>query len=127
MGIRNKQKKEMKRRFDEIPKEEQEQVELEYHRMGPREFDELMSGARKQAVTSVRLPPELVKNLKAVAELEGESSYQSMIKKWIEERLKHETKLLAKLAKRRRADNDLIVILEKQPARRTRDRRSARP
>lgn len=59
MGIGNEEKKEMKRRFDDIPKEEQEQVELEYHRMEPREFDELMSGARKQAVTSVRLPPRV--------------------------------------------------------------------
>jgi hypothetical protein len=77
----------MKRRFDELSKTEQEAVELAYQQMEPEEFDEQMAQAKRQAPAALRLPPELVESLKAVAESEGEPEYQTMVRRWIEERL----------------------------------------
>jgi hypothetical protein len=46
-----------------------------------------MSTAKTHVVESIRLPRRMVKTLKAVAESEGERGYETMVKKWIEERL----------------------------------------
>jgi len=77
----------MKRRFGKITKAEQETIELEYHRMNPREFDEQMLRAKTRVVESIRLPRQMVQSLKAVAESEGKRGYKTMVRKWIEERL----------------------------------------
>jgi hypothetical protein len=47
----------------------------------------------------IRLPNQLVETLKAMAGLEGEPHYQSLVRKWIEERLQQEARLALKLSK----------------------------
>jgi hypothetical protein len=84
------EEKEMKKHFGELPKAEQEEIELEYHRMKPEEFDEQMAQAERHTPDAIRLPAELVETLKPVAESEGETEYQTMVKRWIEERLQQE-------------------------------------
>jgi predicted DNA binding CopG/RHH family protein len=59
--------------------------------MKPEDFDEQMKGAKRHTSETLRLPAELVTSLKTVAELEGEPSYQTMVRRWIEERLRQET------------------------------------
>jgi hypothetical protein len=84
----------MKRRFEDLSKSEQEQAELAYHQMEPEVFDEQMAQAKRQVPAALRLPPELVERLQAVAASEGEPEYQIMVRKWIEERLQ-QTRLAA--------------------------------
>ena len=105
-------KKRMKKRFGKLPKAEQERIELEYHQMDPREFDERMSKANTHVATSIRLPGELVEALKVVAELEGEPGYQAMVRKWIEERLQQEAKLALRLPKL--PIKKIVAALERQ-------------
>ena len=83
----------MKKKFAKLSKREQDKVEAEYHRMKPEEFDEMMSAATRQTPNAVRLPNRLVEKLKAVAEREGKTEYQTIVKAWIDERLQQETKL----------------------------------
>lgn len=80
----------MKNRFGKLAKAKQEAIELEYHKMNPREFDERMSGAKTHVVESIRLPRRMVQSLKSVAESEGKRGYKTMVRKWIEERLHQE-------------------------------------
>ena len=80
----------MKKRFAKLTKAEREKVETEYHRMKPADFDKPMSLARRHTPSTIRLPRQLVQTLKTVAESEGEAEYQSMVRRWIEERLKQE-------------------------------------
>ncbi len=80
----------MKKKFGRLTKREQEKVEAEYHRMKPEDFDEIMSPATRQSPNAVRLPNRLVERLKTVAERQGKSEYQTMVKTWIEERLRQE-------------------------------------
>ena len=77
----------MKKRFGKLPKAEREKIEARYHRMKPEKLDEVMSQAKRHAPNAIRLPAQLVKALKIVAESEGESGYQAMVRRWIEERL----------------------------------------
>ena len=60
--------------------------------MNPDEFDEQMSNAKRHVADSIRLPPEMVETLKVVAESEGERGYQTLVSKWIEERLHQEAR-----------------------------------
>ena len=106
----------MKKRFADLSKAEQEKVELEYHLMDPSEFDEQMSKARIHTPTSVRLPTKLVKALKAVAELEGERDYQTMVRRWIEERLRQEARLVLKFSKASLRMKTVPAILKRQAA-----------
>jgi len=80
----------MKKQFGKLSKTEQEQVESAYHRMKPEDFDEQMSRAKTHTPASFRLPARLVKRLQKVAKSSGETEYQAMVRKWIEERLKQE-------------------------------------
>jgi hypothetical protein len=80
----------MKERFNELSKEEQASVELEYHQMAPEEFDESMSRAKQHSPNAIWLPPQLAKALRSFAESEGESRYQTMVRRWIKERLNRE-------------------------------------
>ena len=89
----------MKKKFGKLTKEEQEKSELEYHRMKPKEFDQLMSKAKRYSPPAIRLPAAWIDQLEVMAELEGEPGYQTMVRRWIEERLHHESKLAVKIAK----------------------------
>jgi len=73
----------MKKRFGKLSKREQEKVEAEYHRMKPEDFDEVMSTATRRTPNAVRLPNRLVEKLKIVAEREGKTEYQTIVKAWI--------------------------------------------
>jgi hypothetical protein len=81
----------MKKQFAKLPKVERERIEAQYHKMSSQDFDERMSRAKRPNPGAVRLPPKLVENLKTLAESEGEPEYQTMVKRWIEERLQQET------------------------------------
>jgi hypothetical protein len=89
----------MKKRFNKLTRAEQEKVEAEYHRMKPEDFDEQMARAEHHSPDAIRLPNHLVAVLKAIAELEGEAHYQTMVRKWIEERLQQEARLAKKYSK----------------------------
>ncbi|MDT5124129.1 MAG: CopG antitoxin of type toxin-antitoxin system [Acidobacteriota bacterium] len=91
----------MKRRFAKLSKAEQEEVELEYHRMKPQQLDELLSKSKRYAPEAIRLPPDLIEPLKTIAELEGETDYQDMVRNWIEERLQQEARLALRLSPKR--------------------------
>ncbi len=80
----------MKKQFAKLPKAKQEKIESKYHQMKPEEFDEQMSQAEHHTPDAIRLPPELIETLKTVAESEGEAEYQTMVRRWIEERLRQE-------------------------------------
>jgi len=80
----------MKKRFDELSKSEQVQAELAYQQMEPEEFEDQMAQATLHTPTALRLPSTLVESLKKVAESEGEPEYQTMVRRWIEERLQRE-------------------------------------
>ena len=80
----------MKKQFGKLPKAEREKIEARYHRMSPADLDERMSHARRHSPGAIRLPPALVETLKTLAESEGESEYQAMVRRWIEERLQQE-------------------------------------
>jgi len=82
----------MKKKVAALSKKERERVESEYHRMKPEDFDETMSRASRQSPNAVRLPDRLVTKLKSVAQKKGETEYRNIVKAWIEERLKQETK-----------------------------------
>jgi len=94
------EKKEMKKQFAKLSKIEQEKIEAEYHNKRPEEFDNLMSRAKTHSPDAIRLPARLAATLKTMAELEGEPEYQTMVRRWVEERLQQERKLAAKLSKR---------------------------
>ncbi|MEK6303641.1 MAG: hypothetical protein AABO41_23295 [Acidobacteriota bacterium] len=82
----------MKKQFGKWTKAKQEEIELEYHQMNPAEFDEQMSKAKKHVADSIRLPREMVETLKVIAESEGERGYQTMVRRWIEQRLHQEAR-----------------------------------
>ena len=44
--------------------------------------------------TSIRLPPDLIASLQKIAELRGERSYQTLLKKWLLERASYEIELV---------------------------------
>jgi len=113
----------MKKRFGKLSKAEQEKIELEYHQMKPDEFDEQMSNAKKHAADSIRLPGEMVETLKIVAELKGERDYQTIVRKWIEERLEQEAKLALSLSKMPTKKN--VAVLKRQVTKRDEERRAS--
>lgn len=100
MGAQIKEEeKEMKKEFAKLSRLEQEKVELEYHRMQPEEFDKLMAGAKPHSPDVIRLPQRLVETLKSVARTEGEPEYETMVRRWVEERLRQETRQAPKSSK----------------------------
>ncbi len=80
----------MKRKFSTLSKREQAKAEAQYHQMRPADFDEVMSDATSHTPNAVRLPSRLVEKLKTLAERKGKTEYQTMVKKWIEERVRQE-------------------------------------
>jgi hypothetical protein len=89
----------MSKRFSSLSKTEQRKVEAAYHQMQPADFDEFMAQAEQHTPETIRLPATLVEELKAMAELAGEQQYQTMVKRWIEERLQQEAKLALRVAR----------------------------
>jgi len=81
----------MRKSFGKLPKREQEKIEAKYHKMNPRDFDGTMSRARRHSPAVIRLSPTLVQKLKRLARAEGESEYEVMVRRWVEERLQRET------------------------------------
>ncbi|HLQ76395.1 MAG TPA: hypothetical protein VK210_03520 [Terriglobia bacterium] len=81
-----------KKRFGKLSKPAQKKVESEYHGMKAEEFKDLMSTARLHTPAVIRLPEKLVETLKTLAQSAGELRYQTMVKRWIEERLRQEAK-----------------------------------
>ena len=89
----------MKKRFGKLSKEEQEKIESEYHRMKPEQFGALMTRAKHHSPDTIRLPANWIKELEVMAELEGELEYHTMVQRWIEERLRQESRLALRLSK----------------------------
>ena len=83
----------MKKEFAKLSKREQQKAEGAYHALKPQDFDETMSRSTRQSPCAIRLPNRLVEKLKAVAELQGEAEYQRMVRTWIEQRLRQQSKL----------------------------------
>jgi hypothetical protein len=52
--------------------------------------------------TSIRLSPQLIKDLEKIARLRGERSYQTLLKRWVSERVEYEIELID-LAKHKKA------------------------
>ena len=44
--------------------------------------------------TSIRLSPQLIRNLEKIAYLRGEKSYQALLKRWVAERVEYELELI---------------------------------
>ncbi len=80
----------MKQRFNELSKTEQQDIELAYHQMKPEDFDEQMKQAEWHVPPVVQLSPQLAETLQVMAESAGETDFQTMVKRWIEERLQQE-------------------------------------
>ncbi len=89
----------MSKKFSRLSKKEQEEKEAEYHRMTPEDFNQLMTRAKRHTPHVIRLPAAWIESLEAMAELEGEPGYQSMVRRWIEERLRQESRLALRLSK----------------------------
>lgn len=83
----------MKKQFSKLSKTEREAMELAYHQMRPEDFDEQMGQAKRHTPSAIRLPDSLVTALQTAAATAGETSYQPMVTRWIEERLQLETSL----------------------------------
>lgn len=91
MGIEAEEKeKSVKKKFSALSKKKQARVETAYHRMKPEHFDDLMSSVTTRTPSAVRLPQRLVKKLKTFADQNGKTEYQTMVRTWIEDRLRQE-------------------------------------
>ena len=80
----------MKKRFEKLSESEQAMTELAYHQMKPEDFDLTMTKAKHHTPAALRLPTALVARLQTVATSAGETEYQQMVFRWIEERLELE-------------------------------------
>lgn len=76
-----------------ISKAERKKVESEYHGMKAQDFRELMSNARPHTPTVIRLPEKRIETLETFAESAAERQFQTMVKRWIEERWRPEAKI----------------------------------
>jgi hypothetical protein len=94
-------KEEMKKQFSRLSKPDQQKAELEYHRMKPGQLDYALAKGTHHSPGTIRLSPRLVERLKAFATNEGEPEYQTMVRRWVEQRLRQEAKRIRKPARRR--------------------------
>lgn len=90
----------MKKQFARLSKVEQEKVEAEYHNKRPEEFNQLMSQAKTHSPDAIRLPKRLTTKLRTIAKTDGEPEYQTMVRRWVEERLQQEGELPVRLSKK---------------------------
>ncbi len=51
-------------------------------------------GFKVSKPTSIRLSPNLIRHLETLAKLHGEKSYQTLLKKWVAERVAYEMSLV---------------------------------
>ncbi|MBI1761039.1 MAG: hypothetical protein HYR56_06335 [Acidobacteria bacterium] len=107
----------MKKQIRELAAVERAQLEEAYHQMNPADLDELMAHATSYQPVLFHLPEALVTQLKALAEVTGESGYQTMICRWIEERLQQEARLALRIAKQ--AKPKAIAVLARRGAKKT--------
>jgi len=89
----------MKKKFGNLSKDAQEKREAEYHRMKPQEFDQLMARPKRYSPPAIRLPSAWLDRLAVMAELAGEPDYHVMVRRWIEERLRQESRRALRLSK----------------------------
>ncbi len=80
----------MNKRFEKLSESEQAATELAYHQMQPEDFETMMTKAKHHAPAALRLPTALVVRLQIVAASAGESEYEQMVCRWLEERLELE-------------------------------------
>ncbi len=83
----------MKKHLGKLPKPEREKIEAEFLARNPRDFDDRMSRAKRYSPRAIRLSPKMIEHLKMLAKSEGEPEYETMVKRWIEERLEKETSI----------------------------------
>ena len=62
---------------------------------------EKVDSFKASKLTSIRLSPSLIKGLEKLAKLHGERSYQTLLKKWVAERVSYEMNLVGLAHKRR--------------------------
>ena len=91
----------MKKQFAKLSKTEQEKVEAWYHEQNPENFDDLMRRAKTHSPDVIRLPPQLTATLKTLAKKEGEPEYQTMVTRWLKERVQKEVRAASKSSKKR--------------------------
>ena len=63
---------------------------------------EEVEGFSASKPTSIRLSPKLIQDLQKIADLRGEQSYQTLLKKWVAERISYEIELV-ELVRRKKA------------------------
>ena len=90
----------MKKQFARLSKSEQQQVQDWYHQQKPQEFDHLLPGATTHSPNVIKLPARLTATLKNLAKKEGEPDYQSMVARWLRERVEKEVRPAARLSKK---------------------------
>jgi hypothetical protein len=100
LGVEIKEKQ-MKKQFAKLSKTEQAKVEAWYHEQNPEGFDDIMGRASTHSPDVIRLPPQLTARLKTLAKREGEPEYQTMVTRWLKERVQKETRAASKSAKKR--------------------------
>jgi hypothetical protein len=108
----------MKKKFGKLSKDEQEKIESDYHRMKPKELDQLMTRAKRYSPPAIRLPTAWIDRLEVMAELEGEPGYHTMVRRWIEERLRQESGLALRLSKM--SPPTIAAVLKRQAPKKTR-------
>lgn len=72
---------------------ERELDKLKKEALDPAKWQKV-SGFEVGKPTSIRLPPELIASLQKIADLRGERSYQTLLKKWLLERATYEIELV---------------------------------
>jgi hypothetical protein len=99
LGFTTEEEKKMKKRISDLSSAEREKVEADYHQMQPEDFAELLTQAEWHKPATLRLPATLLETLQALSELAGEPDYQTMVLRWIEERLQQEAQLALRVSK----------------------------
>ena len=72
---------------------------LKYSVQKESEWEEV-KGFKGTKPTSIRFSPDLIKGLEQVASLRGERSYQTLLKRWVAERLKYEMEIIELVRKK---------------------------
>ena len=92
----------MKKQFARLSKTEQHKVQDWYHQQNPQEFDDLMRRASTHSPNVIKLPAGLTATLKNLAKKEGEPDYQTMVTRWVRERVEKEVRPAARSSKKPR-------------------------
>ena len=100
------EEKQMKKQFAKLSKTEQAKVEAWYHEQTPQHFADVMQRASIHSPDVIKLPPRLTAQLKTLAEREGEPEYQTMVTRWLTERVRKETRGASKISKSARRTED---------------------